>query len=117
MLHSCGAIRTFIPDWIDMGLDILDPIQPNARGMNPFELKRDFGDNLSFHGGIDAQFVLPFGSCEDVRQATRTYIQALAPGGGYIVAPVHNVQGDVPPENLIAMRDAVEEFGYYPIRA
>ncbi len=115
MLHSCGSVRTFIPDWIEMGLDILDPIQPNAKGMDPFDLKRDFGDRMSFHGGIDAQYVMPFGTPEEVRQHTRRYIQALAPGGGYIVAPVHNVQGDVPPENLVAMRDAVEEFGYYPI--
>ena len=115
MLHSCGAVRTFIPDWIDMDLDMLDPIQPNAKGMDPFQLKADFGDKLTFHGGIDAQHVLPFGTAEEVRQHTRTYIKALAPGGGYIMAPVHNVQGDVSPENLVAMRDAVEEFGYYPI--
>jgi uroporphyrinogen decarboxylase len=117
MLHSCGSVRPFIPDWIDMGLDVLDPIQPNASGMDPFDLKRDFGDKLSFHGGIDAQFVLPFGTPDEVCQATRKYIKALAPGGGYIVAPVHNVQSDVTPQNLIAMRDAVEEFGYYPIKA
>jgi uroporphyrinogen decarboxylase len=117
MLHSCGSIRTFIPEWIEMGLDVLDPIQPNARGMSPEGLKADFGSALTFHGGIDAQHVLPFGTVEEVRQATRRYIRALAPGGGYIVAPVHNVQGDVPPQNLVAMRDAVEEFGYYPIQA
>jgi uroporphyrinogen decarboxylase len=116
MLHSCGAVRAFIPDWINMGLDILDPIQPNAKGMEPERLKADFGAALTFHGGIDAQYVLPFGTPEEVRRHTCRYIQALAPGGGYIVAPVHNVQGDVPPENLVAMRDAVEEFGYYPIR-
>ena len=115
MLHSCGAVRMFIPDWIDMDLDILDPIQPKAKGMDPFQLKADFGDKLSFHGGIDSQYVLPFGTTEDVRQHTRTHIKALAPGGGYIVAPVHNVQGDVSPENLVAMREAVEEFGYYPV--
>lgn len=115
MLHSCGNVRSFIPDWIEMGLDVLDPIQPNAKGMDPFALKRDFGDRLSFHGGIDAQYVMPFGTTEEMRQHTRKYIQALAPGGGYIVAPVHNVQGDVPPQNLVAMVEAVEEFGYYPI--
>ena len=115
MLHSCGAIRPFISDWIDMKLDVLDPIQPLAKGMDPFELKAEFGEKLTFHGGIDAQHVLPFGTVEEVREHTRKYIKALAPGGGYICAPVHNVQGDVSPENLIAMRDAVEEFGYYPI--
>lgn len=116
MLHSCGSVRSFIPDWLDMGLDVLDPIQPNAKGMDPIQLKKDFGDRLSFHGGIDAQYVLPFGTPEEVCNHTRKYIQALAPGGGYIVAPVHNVQGDVRPENLVAMREAVEEFGYYPIQ-
>ena len=115
MLHSCGAIRKFIPDWIEMGLDVLDPIQTLAKGMDPFELKAEFGDRLSFHGGIDAQNVLPFGTVDEVFEATRELIRALGPGGGYILAPVHNVQGDVPPENLLAMRDAVEEFGYYPI--
>ena len=115
MLHSCGSVRAFIPDWIEMKLDILDPIQPKAKGMDPFELKREFGDRLCFHGGIDAQQVLPFGTEEDVREHTRKYIKALAPGGGYICAPVHNVQGDVPPQNLVAMRDTIEEFGYYPI--
>ena len=115
MLHSCGAIRPFISDWIDMKLDVLDPIQPLAKGMDPFELKAEFGEKLTFHGGIDAQHLLPFGTSEEVREQTRRFIKALAPGGGYICAPVHNVQGDVPPENLVAVRDAVEEFGYYPI--
>ena len=115
MLHSCGAIRPFISDWIDMKLDVLDPIQPRAKGMDPFELKAEFGEKLTFHGGIDAQHVLPFGTIEEVREHTRKFIKALAPRGGYICAPVHNVQRDVSPENLIAMRDAVEEFGYYPI--
>jgi len=116
MLHSCGSVRTFIPDWLEMGLDILDPIQPMAKGMEPFQLKADFGSRLTFHGGIDAQHVLPYGTEEEVRQHTKEYIKALAPGGGFIVAPVHNVQGDVRPENLVAMRDAVEEYGYYPIQ-
>lgn len=115
MLHSCGAVHTFIPDWLDMQLDVLDPIQPNAKGMDPFQLKADFGDRLSFHGGIDAQYILPKGTTEEVREHTRKYIKALAPGGGYILAPVHNVQCDASPENLVAMRDAVKEFGYYPI--
>jgi uroporphyrinogen decarboxylase len=114
-LHSCGNVRPFIPTWIEMGLDILDPIQPKAQGMEPAGLKQDFGDRLVFHGGIDIQEVLPFGSPEDVMQEVRRYMQALGPGGGYIVAPAHNVQSDVPPENLVAMRDAIGEYGYYPI--
>jgi uroporphyrinogen decarboxylase len=116
MLHSCGNVRPFIPTWINMGLDILDPIQPRAAGMEPAGLKRDFGDQLSFHGGIDIQNILPFGSVQDVMEEVRRYLRALAPGGGYIVAPAHNVQSDVPPQNLVAIRDAIAEFGNYPIR-
>jgi uroporphyrinogen decarboxylase len=116
MVHSCGNVRPFIPAWIEMGLDILDPIQPRVRGMEPEGLKRDFGDRLVFHGGIDLQYTLPFGSVEEVGQEVRRYMRALAPGGGYIVAPAHNVQSDVPPANLVAIRDAIEAYGYYPIR-
>ena len=117
MVHSCGNIRPFIPAWIDMGLDVLDPIQPQAQGMEPERLKKDFGDRLVFHGGIDLQQVLPNGTPEEVKAEVRRYIQALSPGGGYIVAPAHNVQSDVPPENLVAIRDAIEEYGRYPIAA
>jgi uroporphyrinogen decarboxylase len=115
MLHSCGSIRPFLADWVEMGLDVLDPIQVSARGMDTAEIKKEVGHQLAFHGAIDTQQVLPFGTPEDVRQEVRRRIKDLAPGGGYILAPVHNVQEDVPPENLVAMRDAVEEFGYYPI--
>jgi len=115
MLHSCGNVRPFIPTWIEMGLDILDPIQPRARGMEPEDLKRDFGDRLAFHGGLDIQSTLPFGTPEEVAAEVRRYIRALAPGGGYIIAPAHNVQSDVPPANLVAIRDTIQEFGNYPI--
>jgi uroporphyrinogen decarboxylase len=84
--------------------------------MEPDGLKRDFGDRLVFHGGIDLQYTLPFGTVEDVCGEVRRYIRALAPGGGYIVAPAHNVQSDVPPANLVAIRDAIQAFGTYPIR-
>jgi uroporphyrinogen decarboxylase len=96
-------------------LNILDPIQPRAKGMEPEGLKRDFGDQLVFHGGIDLQYTLPFGTTDEIMAEVKRYIQALAPGGGYIVAPAHNVQSDVPPANLVAIRDAIEEFGSYPI--
>jgi uroporphyrinogen decarboxylase len=117
MLHSCGNVRPFIPTWIEMGLDILDPIQPRARGMEPDGLKRDFGGQLTFHGGLDLQHTLPFGSPAEVQAEVKRYIQALGPGGGYIVAPAHNVQSDVPPANLVAARDAVEQFGTYPLES
>ena len=84
--------------------------------MEPVGLKRDFGQSLSFHGGVDIQHTLPFGTPEEVVAEVQRYIKALAPGGGYIVAPAHNVQSDVPPQNLVAIRDAIEAYGYYPIR-
>lgn len=116
MLHSCGNVRSFIPSWIELGLDVLDPIQPRARGMEPEALKRDFGRQLVFHGGIDIQHTLPFGTPEEVAAEVRRYIKILGPGGGYIVAPAHNIQNDVPPANLVAMRDVVISDGIYPIR-
>ena len=116
MLHSDGAIRPFIPDIIACGIDILDPIQPHCDGMELYGLKRDFGDHLTFHGAIDTQKVLPFGTPDEVKADTLRCIDALGRGGGYIVAPVHNVQADVPPENLIAMCEAVQEHGRYPLQ-
>ena len=115
MLHSCGAVRGFMKEWADMGLDLLDPIQTRAKGMDTALIKKEHGDRLSFHGAIDIQWLLPHGTPEEVKSDVRKRIKDLAPGGGYIVAPSHNVQGDTPPENLIAMRDAVWEYGYYPI--
>jgi uroporphyrinogen decarboxylase len=116
MLHSCGNVRPFLATWIEMGLNILDPIQPRARGMEPMGLKKDFGEQLIFHGGIDLQHTLPFGTPEEVQAEVRRYIQTLGPGGGYIVSPAHNVQSDVPPANLVAIRDTVEAYGNYPIK-
>lgn len=115
MLHSDGAIRPFIPDIIASGVDILDPIQPFVPGMDLYDLKRDFGEALVFHGGVDTQEVLPFGTSEQVREAVLRCIDALGHGGGYILAPVHNVQTDVPPENLIAMCETVRTSGRYPL--
>lgn len=115
MLHSDGAIRPFIPDIIESGVHILDPIQPHCEGMELYGLKRDFGDRLVFHGAVDTQRVLPFGNMAQVEAETLRCIDALGRGGGYILAPVHNVQADVPPENLIAMCRTVQEHGRYPI--
>lgn len=115
-LHSCGAIFDFIPDLIEAGVDILNPVQTSARGMDPVALKREFGQALTFWGGgCDTQRVLPWGTSEEVREDVRERLQIFAPGGGYVFAQVHNVQPDVPPENLIAMFQAVREFGRYPI--
>jgi uroporphyrinogen decarboxylase len=114
MFHSDGGIRPFIPDLIDIGLQVLDPVQPLATGMESAALKRDFGDRLTFHGGVDEQHVLPFGTKEEVVAEVRRCIQAFAPGGGYILAPAHYVQADVPPANLVTMCRAAQQYGRYP---
>jgi uroporphyrinogen decarboxylase len=116
MFHSCGGIRPFIPDLIEIGLQILDPVQPRAAGMDSAELKQEFGGRLTFHGGVDEQNVLPFGSKEDVEEEVRRRIRVFAPGGGYILAPSHYVQGDTPPANIVAMCRATHRYGQYPIR-
>ncbi len=115
MLHSDGAIRDFIPDLHEDGIDILDPIQIYCEGMEPEGLKRDFGAKIAFHGAIDTQKILPFGTPEEVEMEVVRCIDALSPGGGYILAPVHNVQLDVPPDNLIAMCRAAHQYGTYPL--
>lgn len=116
MLHSCGSVRLYIPDLIGAGIQVLDPVQPRAANMDSAELKRDFGDRLTFHGGVDIQEVLPFGSEEDVEEEVRLRIRSFAPGGGYILAPSHNVQADTPPANLVAMCRAAQKHGRYPLR-
>ena len=117
MFHSCGGIRRYIGDLIDIGMQILDPVQPLAAGMDSAELKEEFGDRITFHGGVDEQHVLPFGRPEDVEAEVRRRLLAFAPGGGYILAPSHYVQADTPPANIVAMCRAAREFGRYPIQA
>ncbi len=111
--HCCGAMLPLIPDLLDIGIDILNPIQPKSRGMEPERLKREFGDRLAFHGGIDVQELLPFGSPQDIRQEVKRYTETLAPGGGYILAPSHELTQDIPPENIVALYEAALEYGYY----
>ena len=112
--HSDGAIAPLIPDLIDLGIDILNPIQVTAAGMDDTaRLKKEFGKDIVFWGGIDTQQLLPFGTPAQVRADVRRRIQDLASGGGYVVSAVHNIQSDVPPENIIAMFDAADEFGVY----
>ncbi|MCP4399880.1 MAG: hypothetical protein GY801_21565 [bacterium] len=107
MKHSCGAVSTLIEDFIDMGIDVLDPVQVAAKGMQPERLKQVYGERICFHGGIDTQNVLPFGSVAEVQADVRKTMKILGAAGGCIVSPVHHVEGDVPPQNLVAMRDAV----------
>lgn len=103
LYHSCGLIRTFIPELIQLGVDILDPIQPVGPAMAPERLKAEFGDRLSFHGGIDMQNLLPHATPEQVRAEARRYCDTLGQQGGYILGPAHLFQPDVPPENLLAV--------------
>jgi len=112
--HSCGNVRPLIPDFIDLGVDILNPVHVRAAGMEPAALKRDFGADLVFWGGgVDTQGVLPSGTPQEVKDDVWRNIEALAPGGGYVMSTVHNVQPDVPPANLIAMWEALQEYGLY----
>jgi len=113
-LHSCGAIRELLPDLIEAGLDILNPVQFTAAGMDLKELKRDFGDVLTFWGGgVDTQSTLNNGSPQQVADEVKRIIDILAPGGGFVFAPVHNIQDDVSPENFWAMWDTLQEYGKY----
>ncbi len=105
MLHSCGAIRTLIPDLIALGVDILDPIQVAAKGMEPGPLKREFGDRLAFHGGVCTQRTLPFGTTDEVRAAVLDRIATLGAGGGYVLASSHDISADTPAENIVTMYD------------
>jgi uroporphyrinogen decarboxylase len=103
MYHSCGSIRPYIPGLIKIGIDVLDVLQFSAARMDPLEIKTEFGGSLCFHGGMDIQHTLPFGSQDEVRRTARELIGVLGRDGGYILAPTHNIQVDTPPENIIAM--------------
>jgi uroporphyrinogen decarboxylase len=108
--HSCGSVRPLLPDFIELGVDIFNPVQVGAVGMEPLALKRDFGRELVFWGGgVDTQTVLPYGTPQQVREDVRRNVEALAPGGGFVFNTVHNIQADVPPENILAMWEAMSE--------
>ncbi len=114
-LHSCGSVYDFIPELIDAGVDILNPVQTSARNMEPERLKKEFGSDLTFWGGGgDTQWVLPRGSIQEVRQDVCQRMAVFAPGGGFVFGQVHNVQPDVPPENVVALFDAAVEYRGYP---
>ena len=116
LFHSCGDIAPLIEDFIEIGVDILNPIQTSGRCMSDLpSLKKQFGKNIVFCGGIDAHRILPFGTVEDVREEVRRVMEILGPGGGCMISAVHTVMDVVPPENVLAMVDAVEEFGHYPL--
>ena len=110
--HSCGATRGLIPDLIEIGFDILNPVQVSAKGMDTRELKAEFGRDITFWGGgVDTQHVLPFGKPQEVVDEVKRRIDDLAPGGGFVFAAVHNIQAFVPPENIVAAFDTAFEYG------
>ena len=102
LYHSCGSIAPFVPDLMEVGVDILNPVQVSAQGMDTRMLKEKFGKDLCFWGAVDTTFVLPRGTTEEVRQEVRRRIEELGPGG-YVLCAVHDIQPDVPPENVVAM--------------
>lgn len=112
LFHTCGSVYALIPDLIDAGIDILNPIQVSAAHMDTRRLKAEYGRDLVFWGAIDNQGVLPNGTPEEVRREVRRRITDLAPGGGYVLAAAHNIQQDVPPENVVAMFDEAREFRF-----
>jgi uroporphyrinogen decarboxylase len=110
--HSCGATRGLIPDLLEIGFDILNPVQVSAKGMDTRELKKDFGRDIVFWGGgVDTQHVLPFGKPQEVVDEVKRRIDDLAPGGGFVFAVVHNIQAFIPPENIIATFDTARQYG------
>jgi uroporphyrinogen decarboxylase len=116
--HSCGSIYYLIPHLIAMGVDILNPVQCRAARMEPWRLKEEFGDRLVFWGGgTDTQTVLPFGTPEEVRQQVVERILTFGPGGGFVFGTTQDIQAEVPPENVLAMFEAVRERGRYPLQA
>jgi hypothetical protein len=115
-MHSCGSVRALIPDFIEAGFDILNPVQCSAAGMAPEQLKKEFGDRLTFWGGgVDTQRTLPFGAVEDVRKEVSARLRIFSKGGGYVFNTIHNVQAGVPIENVLAMYETVRNGGRYGV--
>ena len=111
MHHSCGSTRKIMEDYIEIGLDCLQTVQPKAQGMDPVELQENFGDRLAFHGAVDVQGDLQHMSPDEIREMVRRRIDVLGKGGGYICAPSHNIQPDTPVENVLAMYETIQQHG------
>jgi uroporphyrinogen decarboxylase len=112
--HSCGNVAGLIDDLAEIGVEILNPVQVSALG-DTAALKARYGDKVTFWGGIDTQHVLPNGTVAEVEAEVRTRIRDLGPRGGFVVGSVHNIQPDVPPQNILAMAEATRKFGTYPL--
>jgi len=108
--HTCGSVVPIIPDFIEIGLDILNPLQPQAAGMGPENIKPEFGRDLAFFGGIDIQNLLPFSTPEKIRSEVHRIAGILGRNAGYMVGPAHHIQVDTPPDNIIALFEAVKEL-------
>lgn len=115
--HTCGSVYAYIPDFIDIGIDALNPVQVSAKNMRPEKLKSEFGGRIAFWGAIDSQRILPQGTPAEVRAEVRRVAAILGAGGGYVMSAVHNIQPDVPPENIVAMFEAGREVRYAPAAA
>jgi uroporphyrinogen decarboxylase len=112
LFHTCGSVVDILGDLVDIGVDVLHPVQVTARGMDPETLKAEWGDQMAFWGAIDTQRTLCTGSVEEVRSEVEQRIEVLGRGGGYVVGAVHNIQPDVPVENILAMYEHAR--GYTP---
>jgi uroporphyrinogen decarboxylase len=111
-LHSCGSIRALMPDLIEAGYDVINPMQTTCKGMEAEGLKADFGKDICFWGGgCDTKAVLPQGSPAEVKDHVKRRLEILMPGGGFVFNTVHNILPEVPPQNIVAMFEAIEEFG------
>ena len=110
-LHSCGSIYKLLPDLIEAGYDIINPVQTNCADMDPVRLKQEFGKDITFWGaGVNTREILNLGTVKDVKNDVKQRLEIFAPGGGFVFNPIHNIMPDVPPENILAMFEAIEEF-------
>jgi uroporphyrinogen decarboxylase len=114
MMHSCGSSSWAFEDFIEMGISVVDTLQPEARNMSPEYLKKRFGDRLAFHGCISTAGAVTFGTEADVVENVRDTLEIMMPGGGYVLAPTHMLQDNSPTENVVAMYAAAQEYGWYP---
>jgi uroporphyrinogen decarboxylase len=114
LYHTCGAVKELLPYLIESGIDILNPLQKSAAGIDYSAIKKEYGQDISFWGaGVDTQRVFDQGTPEEVREDVRSNIEIMAPGGGFVFTPIHNTQASVTPENYMAMWETLQEFGHY----
>jgi uroporphyrinogen decarboxylase len=115
ILHSCGSMYNFIPDLIEIGVQAINPVQPLAKNMEPWRLKKEFGDKLSFLGGFDVQDLLPLGNVDEIREGAKRLVSEYGIGGGFIFGSSQIIQCNIPPENIVAMFEAAYKYGSYPL--